>query len=218
MNRACIQAFYANITPLEQEDLFSSLLGRLSEERQQKIKALRADTGRRHSLGAWVLLDALLAQFYGLREREVQIGYGVHGKPYMKGHADIQFNLSHSGAYVLAVFAPVVVGCDIQAVTDGRRDAQIAARFFAPEEQAAFADGVPFARIWARKESWMKCSGEGMAQDLRSFSTVQISACIDGKWFAEHSIAGYELAVCYEAKERLAIIWKEMEWRELAQL
>lgn len=217
MDKNDIQAFYANIRPLAQEELFSHFLCRLSDERQQKIKALRAASGRLHSLGAWVLLDALLAQFYGLREREVQIGYGVHGKPYLKEYADIHFNLSHSGAYVLAVLAPVKVGCDIQQVTDGRRDVQIAARFFAVEEQAAFADGMPFSRIWARKESWIKCSGEGMAQDLCSFSVAQISECVDGNYLAEYPIAGYEQAVCYQAQRRLAVQWQEVDWQMLVQ-
>lgn len=215
-NRDDIRAFYANIKPLEQEDLFSHFLCRLSDERQQKIKALRVDTGRRQALGAWTLMDAMLAQFYGLRERAVQIRCGTHGKPYIAGGSDAAFNLSHSGDYVLAVFAPTEVGCDIQKVTDGRQNARIAARFFTPEEQAALAEGVPFARLWARKESWIKCSGDGLAQDLRSFSVAQLAAGTDGRYLAEHAIAGYEMAVCYQADERLNVWWQEIDWRTIS--
>ncbi len=195
-----IHGLYANINMLEQQDLFRHFLCELSTERQQKIEALRTQTGRLHSLGAWTLLDRLLVDDMGVRERELEIAIGAHRKPYVVGHTDIQFNLSHSGDYVLAVLAPVEVGCDIQRIEENERQEQITARFFTAEEQAAYASGVGFYRIWARKESWIKCDGSGMTQDLRDFSVVADGRCssqIAGRHFAEVRLDGYELAVCY---------------------
>ena len=203
-----IQGLYANIKMLEQEDLFRHFLCELSTERQQKIEALRTQTGRLHSLGAWTLLDRLLADHMDVRERELEIAVGAHRKPYVVGCADIQFNLSHSGDYVLAVLAPVEVGCDIQRVEKTGREERLAARFFTAEEQEAYASGAGFYRIWARKESWIKCDGSGMAQDLRSFSVVadgQCSSRIAGRHFAELRLDGYEMAVCYAGAEEYPV-------------
>ena len=100
-----ILGFYANMKMLEQKDVFRHFFCSLSKERQQKIEAIKAEGGRCSSLGAWALMDYGLQQLYGLREREITITYGAHGKPYVKNRPDIHFNLSHSGDYVLAVFA-----------------------------------------------------------------------------------------------------------------
>lgn len=203
-----IHGLYANIKMLEQEDLFRHFFCELSTERQQKIEALRTQAGRLHSLGAWTLLDRLLADDMGVRERELEIAIGAHRKPYVVGRTDIQFNLSHSGDYVLAVLAPVEVGCDIQRIEENERQEQIAARFFTAEEQEAYASGVGFYRIWARKESWIKCDGSGMTQDLRDFSVVadgQCSSQIAGRHFAELRLDGYEMAVCYAGARGYAV-------------
>lgn len=189
-----IHGLYANIKMLEQQDLFRHFLCSLSENRQQKIEGLRTQAGRLHSLGAWILLDRLLDEYAGLHERELTIAYGAHGKPYVEGREDIHFNLSHSGDYVLAVLAPAEVGCDIQQIGASGREERIAERFFTPQEQAALADGMSFYRIWARKESWIKCDGTGMAQDLRNFSVVGDQT----EWhLAGLHVDGYEIAVCY---------------------
>lgn len=226
-----ILGLYANTKMLEREDVFRHFFYSLSKERQQKIEAIRADGGRRSSLGGWTLIDYGLRELYGLREREVTIGYGAHGKPCVQNEPHIHFNLSHSGDYVLAAFAPVEVGCDIQQTVQHARSEQIAARFFTEEEQRAIADGMDFYRVWARKESYIKCSGEGMSCDLRSFSVVEDSEQaqeadaiseandIPGTkiYFAEHDLPGYEMAICYKNREPLPVIWKGVDLERVLQ-
>ena len=226
-----IQGFYANTKMLEQEDVFRHFFCELSKERQQKIEAIKVSCGRKSTLGAWALMDYGLQQFYGLRERDVTIGYGAHGKPYVQNEPDIHFNLSHSGDYVLAVFAPVEIGCDIQKIGEAHRNDRIAARFFTDAEQKALAHGMDFYRIWARKESYIKCTGDGMACDLRSFdvatdfeqvqgadgsSNVSLPAASelqnihDGNiHFAEHALPDYAMAVCYAGAKEIKTAWIE---------
>lgn len=205
-----ILGFYANTKKLEQEEMFRHFFCSLSKERQQKIEAVKTAGGRRSSLGAWALLDHDLQQLYGLREREITIAYGSHGKPYVKDRPDIHFNLSHSGDYVLAVFGPVEIGCDIQQITQNTRGERIAARFFTEAEQQALAAGMDFYRIWARKESYIKCTGEGMACDLRSFSVVEEKEL----YFSEHTLPGYTMAVCCK-NGVYPVVWQEVVLEEL---
>lgn len=222
-----ILGFYANVKMLEQEEVFRHFFCSLSKGRQQKIEAIKAAGGRRSTLGAWTLVDHGLQQLFGLRERDVTIAYGAHGKPYVQNKPHIHFNLSHSGDYVLAVFAPTEVGCDIQQTTQGTREARIAARFFTEAEQQALAAGMDFYRIWARKESYIKCIGDGMARDLRSFSVVEDFAQAQGDaiselpdihgpqtYFAEHILPGYAMAVCYAGVNEMKTVWAEIDLRE----
>lgn len=208
-----IHGLYADIRVLEQEDLFRHFLYELSEERQQRILARGSVRARAQSLGAWTLFDRLLEAHANLRERELLIGCGAHGKPYVTNGTHIHFNLSHSGDLAFAVLAPAEVGCDVQQALPNGREDRLAARFFSEEEQAAYAAGLDFYRIWARKESWIKCDGRGMSQELRSFSVAGAAEpqgmCEKG-WQWRHTAGrqligmhtdGYELAVCHASQE-----------------
>lgn len=214
-----ILGFYANTKMLEREEVFRHFLCGLSKERQQKIEAIKVSGGRRSSLGAWVLADYGLRSLYGLRERELCIGYGAYGKPYVQDEPDIHFNLSHSGDYVLAAFASAKVGCDIQKTAGNVRKERVSTRYFTEKERRAIAAGMDFYRIWARKESYIKCTGDGMSCDLRSFDVVADCVTMMGedkkKYFAEYGLPGYVMAVCYENHEELPVVWREVrldEW------
>lgn len=224
-----IQGYYANVKMLEQEDVFRHFFCSLSRDRQLKIEEMKAAGGRRSTLGAWTLVDHGLQQLYDLRQKNVTIAYGAHGKPYVKDRPDIHFNLSHSGDYVLAAFGPVELGCDIQMIGEAHRNDRIAARFFTEAEQKALAEGMDFYRIWARKESYIKCTGEGMACDLRSFDVVDDSGQMQETdvlsevpdihglktYFAEYDLSGYEMAVCYKNSGEIPVIWQEVNLDEL---
>ena len=226
-----IWGFYANIKMLEHEEVFRHFFCSLSSERQQKIETIKAEGGKRSTLGAWALADYGLQQLFGLRERDVTIGYGAHGKPYVQNEPQIHFNLSHSGDYVLAAFAPVEIGCDIQKTGEAFRNDRIAARFFTEAEQKALAQGMDFYRIWARKESYIKCTGDGMACDLRSFDVAAVGELVQGAdgslnvslpavsesqnlhdvniHFAEHALPDYAMAVCYAGEKVIKTTWIE---------
>lgn len=188
----------------------------LSEQRQQKVEEQRITAGKLCALGAGVLLDYGLRTLYGLREREAVFSYGAQGKPYLSEQPYIHFNLSHSGDYALAAFAPVELGCDIQKTGQRAKSAQIAARFFSQEEQRALASGMDFYRIWARKESYLKLNGEGMALDMRSFSVVEGEMDLpDGRcYFEDYALPDYRLAVCYANAELLPVLWTEIDFEE----
>lgn len=188
----------------ENEKKAEELIGRLSAERQEKIRRFRFEKGKHLSLGAGLLLDYGL-QAFGLRERDVRIGKGKFGKPYLSDYPEIHFNLSHSGSMVMAAFGDREVGCDVEQMADANE--KVAERFFSEEEKRALeACGSKkqrtelFYRIWTRKESYLKLTGEGMHTALDSFcvlpGTGKLLAghvpCI----FREFPVSGYQAAVC----------------------
>lgn len=142
-------------------------------EPAEKAAKLRFPEDRILSLGAGLLLDRGL-QKYGLREREVELEYRHNGKPYLKNHPELFFNLSHSGTMVMAAFSDREIGCDIEKIRKTKM--ALVHRYFA-EERAAVSEQEEreeerdrlFSRYWTLKESVLKATGEGMRLPLDSF-------------------------------------------------
>jgi 4'-phosphopantetheinyl transferase len=120
-------------------------------------------------------LRALLASRLGCRPCDVPLSYNSFGKPSVKG-TDLRFNLSHSGAIALYVFArDTEVGCDIEWRRPELAFERVAERFFSPRELDALR-GVPrnrwveaFFNCWTRKEAFIKALGFGVSYPLKAF-------------------------------------------------
>jgi 4'-phosphopantetheinyl transferase len=83
-------------------------------------------------------------------------------------------SVSSSGDRGLLAAAAVPVGVDLEALPGPPDALRVARAFLPPAEQAWIAAGGPdvadrFLATWVRKEAVVKCTGEGMARDLRSF-------------------------------------------------
>lgn len=185
----------------------------LSRERREQIQKFRKSGDKLRSAGAGLLLEHGLRQRgYTLREDvpdkvTVHMAKEQYGKPYLVDAAGLCFNLSHSGDYVAAVFAECEAGIDIERV----RTANLAVvrRFFTKQEYAHLdairsEDGagdrldLAFARLWTRKESYIKAVGEGMHLPLTDFCVLSDEVTADGvyrlrTWMLPE---GYALSVC----------------------
>ncbi len=99
--------------------------------------------------------------------------YGEQGKPNVLGREDFNFNISHSGSYVVCVTDSRPIGVDIQKM-DAKRGRKIAERFFAKAEREILNQASEeefeklFCRIWAAKESYLKFLGTGLQGGLSS--------------------------------------------------
>jgi phosphopantetheinyl transferase len=121
--------------------------------------------------------------------RDLHVARGVRGKPYFDtpSLSAAHFSVSHSGRFWAVLFHGTAVGLDVEDLSaagrrgkhDRARFERIAARFFAPDEQAylAKAGDAPdcrerFFRIWTRKEAYVKYTGDGFAQTFSHFSVI----------------------------------------------
>ena len=90
-------------------------------------------------------------------------------KPYLPGHPQICFNISHSGEYAACAFASIPIGMDLQ---QHRRAAweRMAERYFSAEDQKRLAAAenaeTLFFRIWTEEESYGKWRGTGLSGSL----------------------------------------------------
>lgn len=147
----------------------------LDAEERQRAAAFRREADRRSYVTAHVALRVLLGSCLGVapadvplhREPCVSCG-GPHGRP-ATGDGRIQFSLSHSGDLSLLACAPVPVGVDVEAVPQPQLVRDIAEVLHPDEIEELAALPEPerpaaFARAWARKESYLKGIGTGLAR------------------------------------------------------
>lgn len=124
----------------------------------------------------WVrhsVLRNFLVRYGALTANDLQPLPLANGKPGPIG--GIHFNLSDSDHLAVIAVSSHPVGVDIERARALADLEPIVDRFFAPAEAEALhlLEGVErvcaFWRCWARKEAFLKCTGEGLTRDLGSF-------------------------------------------------
>ena len=128
----------------------------------------------------WEMIQA----FFETSGKSVFCEYGSNGKPLLKDYPEIQFNVSHSGDYVVAVFDRQAVGIDIQ---EHRTLKENTAKHFLTawelEQTAMQTEGGNreeiLCRLWAIKESYIKLTGEGMKKSMKDFRVNRQSGRIE---------------------------------------
>jgi 4'-phosphopantetheinyl transferase len=110
---------------------------------------------------------------------------GPHGRPVAvppPGFAPLHLSLAHAGNRVLVAASPVgPVGVDVEKVTGaafaGFDDVALGTRERASLAQVRHSDAATGrARVWVRKESVLKATGDGLARDPRQ---VVVSTAFD---------------------------------------
>lgn len=151
----------------------SEALRQVSPQRAAYALRYRRELDQRLSLAVFLLLQQALREEYGLMEVP-EFAFGLNGKPYLKEHPEIHFNLSHCPRAALCVVADHPVGCDIEAVPD-ELDMELCRYCFNDEEVASIlASDTPtltFTTLWTQKEALLKLTGTGL-HDISKISTT----------------------------------------------
>jgi len=191
-------------------DLIRMNIHELNEQGEEQVKTIlparyeRAlkyahEDDRKRCLAAGLLLIRHLNI-----QDEGKILYGQFGKPYLADGPE--FNLAHSGDWVVLAVSDVPVGIDIERI--GNRNVKKLARSFPEAEFGWLQEGENpserFYTLWTMKESVMKATGRGLNLDPRSFSVMPAlegeNIKIEGKAFYPESFTfdDYVLSVCRE--------------------
>ena len=162
-----------------------------SEYRRNKILSLKPFRSKCLSAAAGTACEIGFAKA-GLKESELEYGFNEHGKPYVKDHPEIIFNLSHSGDYAVAAFVnrddddvECSVGVDIEQIE--RVNSRVVSKM---KKDVGFEPDTGFAgdkcvagqnsddryaverlvgpkadlcRRWTATEAFLKCIGTGLA-------------------------------------------------------
>lgn len=175
-------------TELDNPGIYDYWYGKMNAARRKKVDAYRFDKDKKLSLAAGILLHRALEEI-GITAYETC--ESDRGKPFIKGHEDVFFNLSHSGRMAALGISDREIGIDIE---KRRRfeDTLIRYVFTASEIDLAkrLAEGlemsdegfrvsdrdnssssehaaenpedIVYTRFWTVKESIMKHSGKGI--------------------------------------------------------
>ena len=189
-----------NVSALNDDGLHARARERVTARRREKTDCFYARSDRNLSLGAGLLLDYGLRQL-GIDAAAAEFITNGRGKPALKDHPEICFNLSHSGDHAVCAFSGLPVGCDIERIRPV--DLKIARRCFSEEECAEIFTQTDeeqrtaaFFRVWTRRESYAKAVGLGLAEVLADRSCADME-----KWhFSGFETApDYRLTVCAES-------------------
>jgi 4'-phosphopantetheinyl transferase len=151
----------------------------LSREEIASAHRFVKKTDQIKSILSKAILRSVLSKYLAISAEKLVFSVGEKGKPFV-AETDIQFNVSHSGDYLLvAVMRDQAIGVDVECVKSNKDFLAIAERFFAPSEVGAIRrDENPvaaFYRCWTRKEAFVKATGLGLSFPLHDFE-VDVSA------------------------------------------
>jgi 4'-phosphopantetheinyl transferase len=195
---------------------YNILCHKVSKEREARIFN-EMNRYNIQSLFTELLLRYTLNSILGLREKDIAFQYNKFGKPSLIGgpSAEIKFNLSHSGSWILCGISNNELGVDIQKI--GEFKLNIAKRFFALREYnsllcLAKGDATKrFYEYWALKESYIKAVGKGLSIPLNTveflINSDEVKGFIDGLETTEFQFQlipidpNYTSAVCLRSDE-----------------
>lgn len=177
--------------PLDHETV-QTLMSLAPAEKQIRIRRQRVRQNADN-----MLVGAALARYLLWQEFQIpytaKIAYGLHGKPYLADYPDVHFNISHSGQYVACAVCDRPVGIDIQKMVPYRPE--IAVNVCNQEEMAQLNASTEwereFAQIWAKKEAFVKLTGDGIAGELKN---LRFPGHVH---FAQFEYGVYMIAVAY---------------------
>ncbi|MEC0094197.1 4'-phosphopantetheinyl transferase family protein [Paenibacillus macquariensis] len=168
-----MEIFAVNLIGLPDEHTLSALMSLVPKEVNQKLKRFKKKEDYYRSLAAELLIRVTIAKKTHLKNRNIHFGNSNNGKPYLI-EFDFDFNLSHSGIWVVCAIDETPIGIDIEEIKP--IDLEIAKRFFSYNEWVHLIS-IPeeekldhFYDLWTLKESYIKNIGLGLSIPLHLIS------------------------------------------------
>ncbi|MFE9250593.1 4'-phosphopantetheinyl transferase family protein [Streptomyces sp. NPDC007088] len=139
-----------------------------------RATAFRSPLDRAHFMASHCALRRILGAHLGRAPEDVRLSQADcpvcdagHGRPAVEG-SSLQFSLSRRAGYCLIALARTPVGVDLEAHPALEVADELAGSLH-PREQVLLEQAPPerraavFARVWARKEAYLKGLGTGLA-------------------------------------------------------
>ncbi len=151
----------------------------MSEERQQKCLEYKMENDRKLCIASDMLVRSVLSEITGIDKSSIVILKDENMKPYIEGNA-VYFNFSHCEDFVaLAVNKHCPVGVDIEKIRPVKKT--FVERICTEREKEFIFNGKDFTsevlqekdvqerffRIWTYKEAYLKCTGQGISDNLK---------------------------------------------------
>ena len=127
------------------------------------------------SLFCRVLSDIGIAE-YGADPEQIELYKNEFGKEYIKDK-NIFYNVSHTRELLCSAVSDCEIGVDCETVCEKDWEA-LSKRYFTEREYEAIKHSDDpldeFIRVWTKKESYVKYTGEGLSRPLSSFDVFEL--------------------------------------------
>lgn len=203
-----MKLYFTEVTGVSLEWLKTMVSG----ERLEKSRSFRFEMDQRRCLCAEALLNYALSENFPELSRPVRLWRDEFQKPHIfqaDRKTDIEFNLSHSGAYAVCLLSEKPAGVDIEQKKELPEYDRIAKRFFTEKEAAQIDSSDRFLQYWTLKESYVKAIGKGLRfplneveihmEDDKNVRFKGRDRSYTGRVYED--IPGYVLSVCKEEGE-----------------
>lgn len=198
---------------LSMKEDYRPYLPAISKVRRERIELLRHTSDRLRSVCGELLVRKYFAELPGMNNQAVRFATGQYGKPYVSNVPDVHFNVSHAGRWVVAAFAGLPVGIDVEQLRLPI-DPSVPELVLSAAELAEYGrlteeeTGAYFFRIWTLKESFVKAVGAGFSIDPATITLAADGCLVNGSVmtarFREYDLAeDYRTAVCVLGDESI---------------
>ncbi len=158
---------------IDQNTLFH-LLDYVKKESKEKILRFHNINDAIRTTVAELMIRWILTTESDTHNDNIDFYYNKYGKPFIRGMPGFNFNVSHSGNWIVCAIDDNELGIDIEKISPIEQD--IARQFFSPKEVEDLLSLPECSRLeyfydlWTLKESYIKAKGMGLSIPLDSFS------------------------------------------------
>jgi len=198
------------------ESELNNLTKYIDVEKKYKINKFINKKDKIRSLISEILIRNIIFENLNINNRDIIFEKNEQEKPHLRGYPNFNFNLSHSGDFVVCAIDNKPIGIDIEKI-ESIDHKGIAQSFFSKDEYDFISKGDlqaqvdKFYEIWTLKESYIKADGRGLTIPLKSFS-INIDEYENIELITENELkkcnfknfnieSEYKMAVCSLNKE-----------------
>ncbi len=175
--------------------IFDRLLRIVDYSRREKIGRLYNDKNKACGLWSELLMRSVMTNILHKKNSEIVISHDCNGKPYLKNES-ICFNFSHSNDAVALAVSNKNVGVDVEYVTENSHLGVARRKFTKNELEYSDICAKNFYKVWTRKESYFKMTGQGIFTDeAKKIDTLTPPVCDNIK---SYDVSSYVVSVCRE--------------------
>lgn len=155
-------------------EMLNKLCLSIDPTRKSRIDKFHDKNDKIRSLIGEILIRTIIIDKFKISNANIQFVRNKFMKPYLNGYPQFNFNISHSGDFVLCAVDNKPIGIDIEKIRPINYS-KIIKRFFHTNELNYILNQNPvlqlnhFYEIWTLRESYVKCCGKGLSISLKSF-------------------------------------------------
>ncbi|MBS1600360.1 MAG: 4'-phosphopantetheinyl transferase superfamily protein [Bacteroidetes bacterium] len=162
----------------------------LLQDELEKAARYHQEKDRRSYITSRAALRTILSKYLHQQPNDIRFKIGLNKKPFLEntGDKNINYNISHSGDWILIAISNSAIGTDVEKIDANFNYEEIFPVSFSDTEidmiKKSSSPRKDFYIYWTRKEALTKATGKGLDDHFKNIP------CIDGSHTVGAEIAG----------------------------